>query len=165
MTENDKSQFSRRRAARLGIVQALYRIELGGEKPAAVIRDFIDHRLGQEIEGEHYLEADTVWFTDVVLGVHSRAAEIDGLLTQAFDKPDRLARVEALMRATLRGAAFELLCRPDVPAAVIIDEYVEVARAFFGGSEPGLINAALDKVARITRPGELEERHAPRNRR
>jgi N utilization substance protein B len=164
MTASEEHQFTRRRAARLGIVQALYRIELGGERPALVIRDFIDHRLGQEIEGERYLEADTIWFTDVVLGVHARTAEIDELLTQAFDKPDRLARVEALLRAVLRGATFELLARPDVPAAVIIDEYVEVTRAFFGGSEPGLVNAALDKVARMTRPGELEERHAPRKR-
>lgn len=153
-----------RTAARLAIVQALYRIELGGETIKAVIADFIDHRLGQEIEGERYLDADPAWFAEGVKGVHHRLADIDALLAQALDKADRLARLEALLRAILRAAAFELLTRIDVPAAVVIDEYVDVTRAFFGGAEPGLVNAALDKAARLARPGELEERHAPRQR-
>ena len=50
---------------------------------------------------------------------------------------------------------FELVARRDVPAKVVIDEYVAVAGAFFGGDEPGFVNAALDTIARRKRAPEF----------
>jgi N utilization substance protein B len=47
------------------------------------------------------------------------------------------------------------LFRDDVPPKVTISEYVEVAKAFFSGSEPGFINASLDAMARKRRPEEM----------
>jgi N utilization substance protein B len=60
--------------------------------------------------------------------------------------------VDATVRAILRSAAYELSRRPDVPAEVVIDEYVEIAKSFFEGTEPGFVNGALDAISRDARP-------------
>lgn len=147
----------RRSAARLAAVQALYQIDLADGAVDGVIREFERHRLGQVIEGERYRDADTEWFADVVRGASTRRSEIDGLIEGAIESGRGLDRVETLLRATLRAGAYELLARIDVPARVVIDEYVDVAHAFFSGPEPKLVNGVLDRIARQTRPGELTE--------
>ena len=60
-----------------------------------------------------------------------------------------------MLRAVLRCGAFELLGRPDAPARVVIDEYVEVACAFYERGEPGLVNGVLDRLAHDLRPVEF----------
>ena len=60
----------------------------------------------------------------------------------------RLERIDATLRAILRAGGYELVYRPDVPTEVVIDEYVEIAKSFFEGPEPGFVNAALDGIAR-----------------
>ena len=55
-------------------------------------------------------------------------------------------------------ACFELMELPDVPARVVINEYIKVANAFFEGDEPKVVNGVLDKLARKLRAGELPER-------
>ena len=59
------------------------------------------------------------------------------------------------MRAILRAALYELKGRADVPARVVITEYVDIAAAFFGPEESGMINAVLDALARDARPKEF----------
>jgi N utilization substance protein B len=83
---------------------------------------------------------------------------IDRGLDDALAKGWPLRRVEALMRAILRAAYYELKSRPDVPARVVIAEYVDVAGAFFGREESGMINAVLDALARERRPAEFPAR-------
>ena len=61
------------------------------------------------------------------------------------------SRKNATARAILRAGAFELIHRPDVPTEVVIDEYVELAKSFFEGPEPGFVNGALDAVAQDAR--------------
>ena len=63
-----------------------------------------------------------------------------------------LERLESVLRAILRAGAYELLARPDVPAPVVISEYLEIGHAFFAGKEPGLVNGVLDRLARTLRP-------------
>ena len=63
--------------------------------------------------------------------------------------------MDSILRAILRAAAFELVARRDVPAKVVIDEYVGIARDFFAGDEPGFVNAALDTMARRKRAPEF----------
>jgi N utilization substance protein B len=63
--------------------------------------------------------------------------------------------VDSILRAILRCAVFELVALRDVPAKVVIDEYVAVANAFFGADEPGFVNAALDNIARSKRAAEF----------
>ena len=71
-------------------------------------------------------------------------------------------KAEAVLRAILRAGAYELMFRKDVPARVVITEYVDVTHGFYGEDEPGLVNAVLDSLAREVRPGELEKKAAVR---
>ena len=50
-----------------------------------------------------------------------------------------------------------MIARRDVPAKVVIDEYVEIAHAFFESDEPSFVNAILDKLARRKRAVEFGE--------
>lgn len=151
-----RDEGGRRSAARLGAIQALYQLEIAGGDVETVIGEFILYRFGKEIEGEHYQAADANWFAEVVRGVTGRQPELDALLNSVLAKQGGVDRLEALLRATLRAGAFELIARADVPARVVIDEYVDVAHAFFGGPEPGLINGVLDRLARQVRAGEMK---------
>ncbi|HMN86976.1 MAG TPA: transcription antitermination factor NusB, partial [Bauldia sp.] len=65
------------------------------------------------------------------------------------------ARIDATLRAILRCGAYELASRRDVPARVVINEYVDVAQAFFDREAAGMVNAVLDALARSDRPAEF----------
>ena len=145
----------RRSAARLAAVQALYQVEFGGGQATQVIQEFIDHRLGFEVDGETYHDADADFFRAVVAGTNARTAEVDALLAEALAPARSPARLDGILRALLRAGAFELLVRKDVPARVVIDEYLDVAHAFFDGPEPGLVNGVLDALGRRLRVGEV----------
>ena len=144
-----------RRLARLGAVQALYQIELSASNPELTIAEFIQYRLGQEIEGDQYAEADADWFADIVRGVCAKQAELDPAIAEFLSKDRQVVRLEAILRAILRAAAYEIMLRIDVPARVVINEYVSVASAFFSGTEPTLVNAVLDRLAHRYRAEEM----------
>jgi transcription antitermination protein NusB len=55
----------------------------------------------------------------------------------------------------LRAGAYELDRRSDVPARVVVSEYVGIANAFFDGEETGMVNAVLDALARELRAAEF----------
>ena len=82
-------------------------------------------------------------------------SRIDPLIAARLAKGWRLSRIDSILRSILRAGTFELLCRPEVPAKVVINEYVEVARGFFEQDESGVVNAVLDALARAERPDEL----------
>lgn len=146
---------TRRSAARLAAVQALYQAELTATPVAGIIGEFVDHRLGREIEGETYHAADGEFFSDLVRGTTERGPQIDELIAGALVEGWTVERLDSTLRAALRAGTYELVARPDVPARVVINEYVDVARAFFGGREPGLLNGVLDRLGQRLRPGEM----------
>jgi len=143
-----------RRAARLAAIQALYQMELAGEDAETVAEEFAAWRFGREPEISPG-ELDEAFFGDIVRGVPHRQGEIDAAVTDCLASDWRLSRVDSILRAILRAGAFELIARPDVPARVVIDEYVELSFAFFSADEPGFVNAALDKLARRARAAEF----------
>lgn len=145
-----------RRASRLNAVQAIYQMELAGEDAETVAQEFIDHRLGREPEISGG-EADQEFFASIVHGVPHHQVEIDRAIAKVLSAQWRLERVDSILRAILRAAAFELIGRRDVPAKVVIDEYVDIAHAFFSGDEPSFVNAALDKMAHRKRAAEFGE--------
>jgi N utilization substance protein B len=147
----------RRSVARLAAVQALYQIDLSGAEPELVIAEFLKHRLGREIDGEQYGEADPTLFADIVRGTIERQADVDRALAGALTPDWPLARIETVLRAVLRAGVYELLARSDVPARVAISEYLDIAHAFYAGKEPGLVNGVLDKLAHVLRPGDLDD--------
>jgi N utilization substance protein B len=144
------STASARRAARLAAVQALYQMELAGTGAEEVADEFIAHRF-QEFDQQ----PDADFFSAVVMGVPQHQVEIDKAIAACLSENWTLARVDSILRAILRCAAFELIARRDVPAKVVIDEYVGIAREFFSGDEPGFVNAALDNIARRKRAKEF----------
>ena len=122
----------KRSAARLAASQALYQMEIADKGLNDILAEFEAHWLGQEIEGDAYTPADLAFFRDVVSGVQRDQLPIDRALDDTLAEGWPLKRVEALMRAILRAALYELRNRPDVPARVAVTEYVDVAAAFFG---------------------------------
>lgn len=149
------SSGNRRSAARLAAVQALYQIEFGGGSAEAAVQEFIDRRLGAEVDGDLYVDADPDFFQAVVRGASARVAELDGLLAEALGPKRTPQRLDGILRALLRAATFELLARADVPVRVVLDEYLDVANAFFSGPEPKLVNGVLDALAHRLRAAEL----------
>ena len=140
-----------RSAARLAAVQALYQREMRGVPVPALLHEFHAHRLGATIEDAEYREADVDFFNDVVAGAEARRDELDALITGALAEGWTLDRLDRPMRALLRAGVYELAARPDVPAAAVVDEYVDVAHAFYEPREAGFVNGLLDTVARKVR--------------
>lgn len=142
-----------RSAARLAAVQALFQIEATGADWRQVVDEFDQHRLGAEIEGDQYREADPEHFRRTVETVLDSQVAIDRLTDAALVERWPLGRIDPTLRALLRAAGAELTARPDIPVKVVIGEYVDVAHAFFPeGREPKFINAVLDHMARAARP-------------
>lgn len=151
------SAHASRSVARLAAVQALYQMEVSAIGVESVIREFTDHRFdraleGVEGEGDTLAQADEAFFADLVRGVVSEQKRVDAAIAKRLADNWRLERLDATVRAILRAGVYELANRPDVPTEVAIDEYVEVAKSFFEGTEPGFVNGALDGVARDVRP-------------
>lgn len=150
-----------RSVARLAAVQALYQMELAGAGVDAVVREFADHRFGGDLEGgapgeaamaeAPMAEADEPFFAEVVRGVVADQVAIDRAIVRRLAQNWKLDRLDATVRAILRAGAYELIHRPDVPVEVAIDEYVELAKAFFDPADAGFVNAALDAIARDLR--------------
>ena len=146
----------RRSVARLAAVQALYQLELNPEITAeAVVREFVRHRFGEEIDGGRLAEADAQFFSDIVQGAAAERERLDVEISVALVEDWPLARLDAVLRAILHAGAWELMSRPDVPPRVSISEYTALAYAFFTGKEPGLANGVLDRLGRMLRAGEM----------
>ena len=145
------SAHASRSVARLAAVQALYQMEVSSIGVEHVIREFTEHRFDRDVEGVTLAAADEGFFAELVRGVVAHQARIDAAIARRLAEGWRLERLDATVRAILRAGAFELAHRPDVPTEVAIDEYVEVAKSFFEGTEPGFVNGALDAVARDVR--------------
>lgn len=140
-----------RTVARLAAVQALYQMELAGEGVDTIIREFQNHRFDGDIDGEILAEADEAWFAEIVRGVVEGQQSIDTAIKARLASNWRMERLDATLRALLRCGAYELREKPDTPREVVIDEYVELAKAFFDEAEAKFVNAALDGVARDSR--------------
>ncbi|WP_057883938.1 transcription antitermination factor NusB [Tsuneonella troitsensis] len=149
MNGNPRSQA--RSAARLAAVQALYQQQMEGTGTARLIDEFHQHRLGVSVDEEELADAEVDFFDDLVSGTIARKSEIDDLLTARLAEGWTLARLDKTMLQILRGGAYELLARADVPVAAAISEWVDVAKAFFDDREAKFVNGVLDAVAKDVR--------------
>ena len=153
---NHDRRANKRGAARLAAVQALYQMDLAATPLHEILAEFESHWIGREVEGEQYLPAEAAFFREVVGGVVAEQRKLDPLIDAALARGWPLKRIETVLRAILRAGAYELDKRNDIPARVIVSEYVDVAHAFVEKDETGLINAVLDQIARQLRAGEFE---------
>src|SRR5262245_4742063 len=151
----DPRKANKRGAARLAAVQALYKRDLAGSGLNEILAEFESHWMGREVEGAQYLPAEAAFFRDIVSGVVREQRELDPMIDEALSKGWPLKRIEAVLRAALRAGAYELIHRDDVPARVVVAEYTDVAAAFVGRDETGMVNAVLDQLARRLRTAEF----------
>jgi N utilization substance protein B len=155
MSASKATMGGKRSVARLAAVQALYQMEVSGVGVEAVVREFTEHRfdrdLDREIEGSQLAEADEPFFAELVRGVVADQGAVDKAVVRRLASGWKLERLDSTLRAILRAGAYELKHRRDVPVEVAIDEYVEIAKSFFEGPEPGFVNGALDAIARDER--------------
>ena len=153
---NTPARSQARSAARLASVQALYQMQMEGTALARLLNEFHQHRLGREVddedhEGEVFADAEADFFDDIVSGVDARREEIDELLVGKLADGWTIARLDKTMLQILRAGAYELMARADVPTATAINEYVDVAKAFFDDREAKFVNGLLDAVGKDVR--------------
>ena len=139
---------NKRGAARLAAVQALYQMDVAGSGVLETAAEYETYRLGKELDGSLYREADAQWFRAILSGVVEGQKIIDPVIRNALTDDWPLSRLDSTLRAILRAGVYELMERRDVPVAVIVTEYVDIANAFYEEEEPRLVNAVLDRVAR-----------------
>jgi N utilization substance protein B len=149
-----------RSSARLAAIQALYQMELAGTSADQVIREFVEQRLKEDVDGMNLVEADRRLFSELVRGVTAERGDLDDMLAAVLDEDWPVERLETLLLVLLRAGAYELSARTAVPVRVAISEYIALADAFFAGKEPGLVNGVLDRVGRALRPAEFEPESA-----
>ena len=140
-----------RSAARLAAVQALYQQEMEGTPTPRLIHEFHAHRLGATIEGATYADAEESFFDDLVSGTIARKDEIDAMIADRLATGWSLDRLDKPMKAILRVGSYELIARADVPVASVINEYLDVAEAFYDKREKGFVNGLLDAIAKVAR--------------
>jgi transcription antitermination protein NusB len=146
---------SRRQAARLAAVQALYQWQEGQHGPAEIVDQFLTVRTSETGEGAMRRDADRPLFKDVVEGTVAHKDELEQVVSAALAQGWTWARIDRLVRAILLAGAYELVHRKDVPLKVAINEYVEIAHAFYDQGEPSFVNSVLDRVGRQARSTEL----------
>jgi transcription antitermination protein NusB len=146
---------SRRQAARLAAVQAIFQWQEGEHAPAEIIDQFLSVRMSEEGEGGMRRDADQRLFRDVVQGAVAHKDELEQTLTGSLAQDWNWERVDRLVRAILLAGAYELIHRKDVPSKVAISEYVEIAHAFYDQGEQSFVNSVLDRIARQSRSTEF----------
>lgn len=150
-------------AARLAAVQATYMIEYGQLSVDEAIKDFINGEVGRYViddesteyeEKEELVEIeqmDTSYFAELTRGVHKEKEQLEKSLAHYLREGWSFERFDGTLRALLLCAAYELVHTTDVDATVIVKEYVDLAYAFFAKSEPKMVNALLDQIAKQVR--------------
>jgi len=151
VSQRDIRKANKRGLARLAAVQALYQMDVGGRGVMETVAEYETFRLGQELDGNQYLDADPQWFRAILAGVVAEQSEIDPLIQHQLAEDWMLSRLDSILRAILRAGVWELKNRRDVPVAVVVSEYIDIAKAFFDSDEPKTVNAVLDRLARHLR--------------
>lgn len=143
-----------RRQSRLSAVQALYQMDVANLTSKQVIMEFLNHRFGYEGEAG-MVAADEDYFEDLVKGVVERQEDIDKIIAQNLSKNWTIKRLDLTLRAILRAGSYEILRRPDVPALVIIDQYVSITSEFHEDNNTGFVNRVLENMAKSARQAEF----------
>ena len=139
-------------AARLYAVQALFQMETSGQTITQVCREFETHRFGATYEEGEFAEGNVDHFRALVEHAVNWQAAIDQMTDRALVAKWPIDRIDPVLRALFRAAGAELT-QMETPPKVAINEYVDVAKAFFPeGKEPKFVNAVLDHMAREAKP-------------
>ncbi len=161
MTKFVSQKIKMKSGARLAAVQACYMIAFGQLPVDAAIEDFVQGRVGriaidnQENENEEkFVELepiDTAYFENLVRGVQTKKQDLEKSLNTFLHGEWAFEKMNGTMQALLLCAAYELSNTHDVDTKVLIQEYVDLAYAFFNKNEPKMVNALLDQIAHAIR--------------
>jgi transcription antitermination protein NusB len=146
------SAVAKNKAARLMAVQAVYQMRVNGGMAPLVVNEYLHLRKNMTVDGETMVEPDSQLFTEIVNGVQGRLPDLQPIV--AANRPVKEGQIrvdEPLLEAHLLCGTYELLSHQTIDAPVIISSYVDVAKAFFAGNEPKLVNAVLDSVGKVVR--------------
>ncbi|EBA16635.1 transcription antitermination factor NusB [Roseobacter sp. SK209-2-6] len=139
-------------ASRLYAVQALFQMEQSGQTFDQIIVEFEDHRFGAVYDGDEMAEGDTKLFRKLVEDAVNYQAPVDQMTDRALVAKWPIARIDPTLRALFRAAGAELT-QSETPPKVVINEFVDIARAFFPeGKESKFVNGVLDHMAREAKP-------------
>lgn len=138
---------NKRGSARLAAVQAAYQMELVELSSLEVVKEYELYHLNKEIDGHQYREADLQWFRKLVLGVVEQQTIIDPILRNYLPENWPLSRIDSLLRAILRAGVWELKNCLELAPPIIINEYMDITKAFYDNDELKLVNGLLNKVA------------------
>ena len=132
---------NQRHKAREAAVQALYLCEIGRISPEVAVETFFaQHQPDAEAETREFA-------TRIVLGVHEDQSELDALIA-AHSANWRVERLAVTDRIILRIGAWELQRVAETPPPVVLDEAIELARAFGTDDSPSFVNGVLDAIRR-----------------
>lgn len=148
--KNKGSPKAQKTAARLAAVQVLYQMRLNNQDAQSAVQEFISHRSGFNLDGDVFVPAEETLLRDIISGIQTRWSDVDGIVAAALAAGGK-NEVEPLLDAVLRAGTYELLAHGDIDAGIIIHDYLNVTSGFYDGSEPKLVNAILDKVAKNLR--------------
>lgn len=147
-------------SARLAAVQASYMIAYSQLPVEEVIRDFANGEVGRyvladnEFGGEELVAVepmDKSYFENLVRGVHTDKEDLEKSLNMFLTGGRSLERCDGTLQALLLCAMYEIVHTLDVDTKVVIQEYVDMAYAFFSKNEPKMVNALLDQIAKQVR--------------
>jgi N utilization substance protein B len=130
-----------RRNARELALQALYQMEVTGDRSPRALDLFLSHFEGGS-EAKDFAR-------QLISGVMTNREQIDAIIAKSAEnwKLQRMAKVDLLI---LRIATYELLFCPDIPMNVSLDEAIEIGKRFGSADSPTFINGVLDQVAVAT---------------
>lgn len=140
---------ARRRAARLNAVQALYQVSLSNADPRMALEDQASYR---QLDGEEFVQPERDLFRAIVLGVADRRVDLDDMIAGSLTKVGGVDRLDVVLRAIMQAGAWELMSRPQTDAGVILNDYIDITHSFYEGQESRLVNAVLDRLAKVLRP-------------
>ena len=142
-----KQFFHKRTLARIGAVQALYQVETTGASAQEALRDFKNHFEAQLLSAAECTKYDNAFLEKILLGVSVDQEKLDPLIQENLPHNWTFDRLEMVLLCILRAAIFELWTMPETDAAVIINEYVNVAHSFYDDKEPSFVNGLLHTVS------------------
>ena len=138
--------------ARLASVQSLYEAEISGSTDDKIMFDFLTQRWAENCnEWSEGTKPNKRKFSALVRGVKIEKSSLDEIISGAVDKDRKFDRLDILLKSILRAGTFELLREPNVPLAVVINEYVLITHAFYFENEAAFVNAVLDSIGKTLR--------------
>ena len=149
-TQKKGSAKARRKAARLVAVQVYYQTYNTDKTIRQIVGEALDHHLNQEVDGHDLVTADAELLSKLVQGVDQNLETLSDVIQPHLNNR-MLGNMDELLQSILLMGAYELVHHADIDAPILINDYVDVANAFYDKKEANMVNAILDKVKQSVR--------------